>query len=572
MNKKSIIKYIASLIAVAFVVMVWFGTKQAAGAVQRLEEIEAYYVGQEVEVGKEIKLSDIQISAKYYISSGLSGAQDGYYEYEEIKKGFTITPSVIKNQGENQVVVTYQNKKCVVTVYGKVVESITADYTGDELYVGTTVPVGKIDVYAYFSDGTFEKVRDFTLSEKTVTKTGSNIITVIYKGKATEVFVYGKAPLAVEELMADYVGDSIIEGNVISKSNIEVWAYYNDGSMKKITNFNISPKIAKFEGENDITVSYGGVETVIQVYAEERYIEKMNARYTGPGVIVGKKVPKEEIEVIVTYNDGFEESIDDFQMYSDEIWFEGENIVLVYYEDFFEEIMVYGVAGFAANYDNALSDYFTSPNGLDDTEVTLGMPIGVEENSFILREADPEMVEYVVQRVVYTEQFIGFDVLYEDDEMVLGFPMAMKVTVPDSFEPEKFGLYYTPNKATIMAKVNGEFLDEEQTEYQFVVYEPGTYILVNEISNRLVETIVVETKLELKENRSFSLNPQVLPLNAENKNLTYRSSDEDVATVSDNGKIRTISEGTCEIWIEAEDGSGVYTIVTVKVGNGKKRK
>ena len=32
-------------------------------------------------------------------------------------------------------------------------------------------------------------------------------------------------------------------------------------------------------------------------------------------------------------------------------------------------------------------------------------------NSFLLREADPDMVEYVVQRVVYTEQFIGFDVI-----------------------------------------------------------------------------------------------------------------------------------------------------------------
>ena len=123
-----------------------------------------------------------------------------------------------------------------------------------------------------------------------------------------------------------------------------------------------------------------------------------------------------------------------------------------------------------------------------------------------------------------------------------------------------------------MAKVNGEFLDEEQTEYEFVVYEPGTYILVNEISNRLVEEIFIEEKLELKVNRNFSLNPQVFPLSAENKEVTYWSSDEEIATVSENGKIRTLSEGTCEIRIEAEDGSGVFAIVTLKVSNGKKRK
>ena len=112
-------------------------------------------------------------------------------------------------------------------------------------------------------------------------------------------------------------------------------------------------------------------------------------------------------------------------------------------------------------------------------------------------------------------------------------------------------------------------MDETQTEYEFCVYEPGAYILVHEVSNRQVTEIIVETEIKLRENRSYSLNPVVFPLSVENRSVSFRSTDEDVATVSENGKIRTHSEGTCEIWIEAEDGSGVYVIVEVEVKNGK---
>lgn len=565
MKKKSAVQYIISVLAVMVAVTVWFGTKQAAGAVQKLEELEALYTGKPVQVGAEISLKDIYLTAKYYVSEG----EYGYEDYEVVKKGFTITPSVIKNKGENKVVVSYKGKTCILSVEGKSVESISASYTGEPLYVGAAIPMGKVEVYAYFSDGSFERVRTFSLSVPTVLKEGLNSVSVVYEGKSELIYIEGKAPLAVEEIYADYIGKPIIAGNAISKNDIEVQALYNDGTFKKVTNFNISPSIVESEGENEITITYGDVSTVIQVYGEERYVTEMRARYTGPGVIVGKSVPKEEIEVIVTYNDGLDEEIDTFELIGEEILFEGENMVLVYYDAFMEEIMVQGVIGFSANYDNCISNYFTGEDNTYYTQVMLGMNMGVEENKFFLLKADYEQVRNMVQRVVPSEEFIGFQLFYEDDEMVREFPMAMKVTVPDGFDPEKFGVYYTPSKSAVMAKVDGYFLDEEKNEYEFIVYEPGVYILVHEISNRMVNEIIVESKVELRVNRSYSLNPVVFPLTAENREVSYESTDEYVATVSENGKIRTYNEGTCEIWIEAEDGSGVYAIVTVEVKNKK---
>lgn len=566
MKKKSLIKYIVSMLILLVTATAWFGTEKTAGAVQRLEDIDAYYVGEAVEVGKPINIRDIYVNARYFIHDGYSS----YDDYLEVNKGFTINPSVVNHKGKNQIVVTYQGKSCVLEIEGKVVESITAEYIGDEVYVGTPVPAGKIEVYAAFSDGSYEQVRNFTLSDAKVAKIGLNVIPVTYCGKTGNIYVYGKAPLAVEEIDADYIGESVIVGNPINKSDIMVNLSYNDGTFKTdVKNFNISPTYVKYEGENEITVSYGEISTTVYVYGEERYITDMKANYIGGGVIVGECAEKEEFEVIVTYNDGSEEQTDEFELFGAEIWFEGENTVLVYCDSFMQDVMVPGVKGFAANYDNAISGYFESPDSEYFTEVTLGMNIGLDPAKFELRVADNSLVEYAVQRVIPTEEFIGFEVFYDDDEMVLEFPMAIKVSVPSGFEPEKFGVYYTPNKSTIMAKVDGEFVDDSQTEYQFIVYEPGMYVLVREVSNLLVTEIIVETELEMKVNRSFSLNPVVFPLNADNRSVTYRSTDEDVATVSDNGKIRTYSEGECEIWIEAEDDSGVYVVVNVVVKNGR---
>jgi len=566
MKKKTILKYMMAMLVVLVAATAWFGTKKAAGAVQRLESIEAIYVGEAVAVGEEINLKDFYVMAKYQIYDGMYTSE----EYLEIKKGFTISPSVIKHKGDNTVVVTYQGKTCTTKVEGKTVETIMASYIGDDVYVGATIPVGKIEVYAYYSDGSEKRINNFTLSDTKVTKEGNNTILVSYEGKTDYIYVYGKAPLAVEELLVTYIGDPVIVGNAISKDKFEVYAVYNDGSdPKKITNFNISPSVIKLEGENEITVSYGSVSAVEYVYGEERYITDMKARYTGPGVIVGKKVNKNEIEVIATFNDKSEEAIDEFELYGEEILFEGENIVLVYCDSYMADITVMGVKGFAANYDNAKSAYFTSEDFSHYSLVTLGMNVGLDSEKFELRNADPQLVRYMVQRVVPSEDYLGFELFYDDDEMVLEFPMAVKVTVPSSFDPDRFGVYYTPNKETIMAKVDGEFLDESKTEYEFIVYEPGMYILVNEVSNRLVTEILVETEIKLRENRSYSLNPVVFPLSAENREVTYWSTDENVASVSANGKIRTYSEGTCEIWIEAEDGSGVYVIVEVEVKNGR---
>ena len=567
MKQKITKKYII----VAFSLLVMFcgfmNVKQVMAAMQNIESLEGYYMGPAIEVGAKIEMKDIYLLAQYTITQGSSTTTN----YEEIKSGFKISPSVIKEAGQNEIVVSYGNKTTTIYVPGKEVEYLTADYLGTELYVGAKIPKEKFQVYAYFSDGSYEVVKNFTLSSFNIAKEGANLIMVTYKEKSAQTYVYGKAPLAIEEIVAYYVGEPLIEGSTINSSHIEAIAVYNDGTMKEISNFSLNPTIVSQEGNNEITITYGGVSTIVYIYGLERYIEPGSAiaTYIGPGVVVGTEVKKEDIQVKVTYNDKKIGFIDDFNVYGGTIWEEGINTVIVYNDDFTAEVIVYGMRGFNADFSNSISEEFFDENGAS-SEVTLAVSWGMDASQFQLLETEFNVMKRFIHKIAPIDGFIAFELVYDDDEMVLEFPMGMQVTVPEEYEPEHFNLYYKPKYSNVFAKLDGKFMDEEKTEYQVIAYEPGIYILVNEASKHLVTDIVVETEeLHLKPNRSYSLKPRILPLNAENKEVTYWCSDEEVATVSETGKIMTLKEGTCEIWIEAQDDSGVYTIVYLEVGKGK---
>lgn len=81
-----------------------------------------------------------------------------------------------------------------------------------------------------------------------------------------------------------------------------------------------------------------------------------------------------------------------------------------------------------------------------------------------------------------------------------------------------------------------------------------------------VEQINVNPQsLDLNVGQSQQVNVEVLPNDAENKNLSFRSSNPYVASVNTRGEIRAIRPGNSRISIAALDGSGVSTFVDVNV-------
>ena len=82
----------------------------------------------------------------------------------------------------------------------------------------------------------------------------------------------------------------------------------------------------------------------------------------------------------------------------------------------------------------------------------------------------------------------------------------------------------------------------------------------------LVEQIVLSaTSLKIPIDDTQTLTATILPEDADNMEVTWESSSDEVATVSSDGLVTAVAEGTCTITCRATDGSGVYAECEVKV-------
>lgn len=75
-----------------------------------------------------------------------------------------------------------------------------------------------------------------------------------------------------------------------------------------------------------------------------------------------------------------------------------------------------------------------------------------------------------------------------------------------------------------------------------------------------------ETSKTVKVGETFTLTATVSPSNAKNKNVTWVSSNEDIASVDSNGKVTAVKEGTATITVSTNDQSKTAKC-TVTVGN-----
>ncbi len=79
-----------------------------------------------------------------------------------------------------------------------------------------------------------------------------------------------------------------------------------------------------------------------------------------------------------------------------------------------------------------------------------------------------------------------------------------------------------------------------------------------------VDNITVDpTELSLVEGDTYNLRATVTPDNATDAAVTWRSSDEEIATVDQNGVVTAIHEGTATIYVSASNGQTVECAVTV---------
>ena len=228
---------------------------QAATTRRKMIDLLAYYEdnGEALMVGETIPKRNIEVIGIY---------DDGS---EAVIRSFTMSTSTVQKVGENTISISYNGLRTTITVFGKKVESIEAEYMGEDVTTGNSVKKKDIYVSAYFTDGSWEdNITNFTMTSDVVRREGENVLRVSYGGKSAEIVVYGIPPLAIEEIDAWYEGEGVIVGNVPLKADLHVMAYYNDGTEKEITSgYTVSPEKVTKVGTNKLTVIYDSKKVVI---------------------------------------------------------------------------------------------------------------------------------------------------------------------------------------------------------------------------------------------------------------------------------------------------------------------
>lgn len=90
-------------------------------------------------------------------------------------------------------------------------------------------------------------------------------------------------------------------------------------------------------------------------------------------------------------------------------------------------------------------------------------------------------------------------------------------------------------------------------------------VALNVKSVPVTDVTLDKQTLELYTGKSGTLNAKVQPANATNKNVTWSSDNETVATVDTNGKVTAVAAGTATITVTTTDGSNISAACTVTV-------
>ena len=107
-----------------------------------------------------------------------------------------------------------------------------------------------------------------------------------------------------------------------------------------------------------------------------------------------------------------------------------------------------------------------------------------------------------------------------------------------------------PGRATITCTANGG------NSFSSVVY----------VSTKLAQAVTLNKKsYEMSVGGTYTLTATVTPDNATQKTVNWLSSNENVAQVSDAGKVTAIGPGYCSIYAKADDGSGKFAKCLIHV-------
>jgi hypothetical protein len=536
-----------------------------------IESLDVTYPDKEIVVGGNVETSKIKVYAKF--SNG---------DTVQIKEGWTIQNTLVANSGENTFLITYNYGYGAVTAELKIkgveraISKITAKYKGEKLPVGATIQINDIEVIAVYNDKTEEQVYGFLLSQATVTKVGSNVITITYLSHTATVSIVGTEKMP-STITAIYNGNTVIAGNDIEVNNITVTAYFNDGTFENVTDFSLSAKTLTGIGVNTVTVTYKDATATIYVVVIAKEAVKIESQYKGGPVVAGNNFSRDNLIVTATFNDNTTEQVTDFVLTTTLVEKIGQNVFTVTYgtvEDTFTVTglpkIITGEGELKADIGNEDFDGVTLTAFINDQLVAENIALEVE--AFETNE-----LKKLVQKTSAKGKFIGFSMDIDGYQFTDNQYLTARVTIPADFDPSRVAVFYTPNRKSVMARLGGGLVSFN--EYEFYAYKSGTYVIVECEEDMLEKAdfrnnykpeaflIVKNVKSEIKVGEKLNLEAAIMYGTEEQTKagVSYFVDDTSVAKVTNNGVVLGKSAGSVELTVKTPDGKlkAVYTIDVV---------
>lgn len=146
------------------------------------------------------------------------------------------------------------------------------------------------------------------------------------------------------------------------------------------------------------------------------------------------------------------------------------------------------------------------------------------------------------------------------DEDMTTVPWAFNSSHIYMSENGVFNVYFEEESKMKELSIKAVYTDGDQTYSSAPTYPDGKVaddILVTDI-------VLSQTEIETEVGARFKITATVYPDDATDRSLTWSSSDEEVATVSQTGTVNVLKEGVAVIKVTANDGGGAVAECTLK--------
>ena len=434
----------------------------------------------------------------------------------------------VQNPGEATPLSTYctvEVKSVLLGIKITKLPSKTTYYEGEELYsdiitkgievVATYSGNHKVVLNSAFYD---EDNPDGYIVAEPRYEVGKNTVTIKYGGftDTFEITILSKQIKGITVYPPEKL--NYVVGEELDITGMDVIADYADGTFGNVYDYSIGDYDFSTVGEKIIEVTCRGQKGHFMVYVEPKYIDEILVSLSPDRTdyYVGDEIDSSDIEVYIQYADGSLEETKDYYLDYD-FSTAGKKIVTVSYHHYKKSFIV--------NVKSKTEPTTTKPTVKKVTKVELS------KNSVTLLNGKSFIVKATVTPTSATNKKLKW---ISSNAKVATVNQSGKITAK--------------GRGTATIKVMALDGSNKYATIKVTVKQPVTSVKLNRKSANL------KVKGKAKQ-KTVTLKATVNPKNANNKSVSWKSSNSKIATVNRKGKVTAKKKGTCYITATAKDGS-----------------